>query len=368
MTIPKPRRVGAFLAATALLVLAACGSDSAKPAATTTTAAPAATDGPATSTTAKPVQPVTIHFGASTASLAALPWMVAIASGTFEDERIVLKTDVLAGALTMTAVQGGAVDIGQVSIGEVFALKAAGQDITAIGIIGDRIPSIITLSNDAIKKSGVSPKASVADRVKGLKGLTLGVTSLTATTTRLVQAMLVENGLAADAVNFQAVPQAGLVNAMRAGQIDGFTLSPPDSLVPSIEGFGGVWINFAAGEYPPTVGPPVQVLVTTGRYLKANPDAVRRFLSALWSANTLIAGGTTPTVRNAVAAKWFPDMKADVFNAGYTAMQPVYSTGLLPTEAGFKSALDTYNATAKDKATLTFLDVFDLTLAKASRH
>jgi NitT/TauT family transport system substrate-binding protein len=365
--------------ATIVAVAAACGSD-ADDATDTTAAAPStevsgATTSPsaAATTTTPSSEPISITFLPGNETLAMATQLQAFAKGYFEEEGLDVEyLPVLQNAAQVAqTVSAGEADIGSSGSTGAPALLAAGRDIVAIADLAKGSVTQLALRNETIEKlaaQGVTRDSPIADRVAALKGLSLSVPQAGSSTDILVRLTMEEYGIDPDRdVTLQPIADGSArVAAAREGQTDGYVVPPPGSMLAPAEGWGEVWISWSENDVPKFVGLPWTQIITSRAFLEENPEAVRRFLKALWRAASDLENDPQGAAA-AIKERWFPDLDPTMYELAFDASLPAFTQGMVPDEKGFEMLMETYNASVAEPADLTFDQLYDITLVQETQ-
>jgi NitT/TauT family transport system substrate-binding protein len=255
-----------------------------------------------------------------TDSLIFLAGYVAKAKGYFAEEGLEGDVRVFRGgvqALAAVMSKDAEVYLGPPST----AMKAikAGQDVTVFGNVMDQIPTNIVIQGSVAKAKGITPASPIMDRVRALKGLTIGVNAAGSAPEQVLQYTLRSAGLDPEK-DVKIVPVgagAALIGSFEQKRIDGFAFSSPASDI-AIDKFGGLMIvNYGKGEYEPLRGFLYLGLIARTDWLNENPDRAARTVRAFGKALKLIRD--KPDEARAAARTFFKDMDETAFNQGFAA-------------------------------------------------
>ena len=134
--------------------------------------------------------------------------------------------------------------------------------------------------------------------VQDLKGKKLGVATVRGTDQLVAEEMLRSKGFNPALLQQLVIGETPLrAQALVAGVVQVVSLSPPHDMLLKNMGY-----TILAG--PPELGLPASGLFTSDRFLKENPQAVKRTLRALIKANRFIAENRQETI--VVMLKWLP--------------------------------------------------------------
>ena len=255
-----------------------------------------------------------------TDSLIFLAGYVAKAKGYFAEEGLEGDVRIFRGGVqALAAVMSKDADVylGPPST----AMKAikAGQDVTVFGNVMDQIPTNIVIQGSIAKAKGITKDSPIADRIKALKGLTIGVNAAGSAPEQVLQYTLRAAGLDSEKdVKIAPVGStAALLGSFEQKRIDGFAFSSPASDL-AVEKFGGLMVvNYGKGEYEPLRGFLYLGLIARTEWLNENPDRAARTVRAFGKALRLIHD--KPDEARAAARSFFKDMEESAFNQGFAA-------------------------------------------------
>lgn len=201
------------------------------------------------------------------------------------------------------------------------AMKAikAGQDVTVFGNVMDQIPTNIVIQGSVAKAKGLTAASPMIDRIKALKGLTIGVNAAGGAPEQVLQFTLAAAGL--DPVKDVKISPVGstaaLLGSFEQKRIDGFAFSSPASDV-AVERFGGLMVvNYGRGEYEPLRGFLYLGLIARTEWLNEDPDRAARTVRAFGKALKLIRD--KPDEARAAVRTFFKDMEEKSFDQGFAA-------------------------------------------------
>lgn len=255
-----------------------------------------------------------------TDSLIFLAGYVAKAKGYFAEEGLEGDVRIFRGGVqALAAVMSKDADVylGPPST----AMKAikAGQDVTVFGNVMDQIPTNIVIQGDVARARGISATSPISDKIKALKGLTIGVNAAGSAPEQVLQFTLRAAGLDPEKdVKISPVGStAAIIGSFEQKRIDGFAFSSPASDM-AVERFGGLMVvNYAKGEYEPLRGFLYLGLISRTDWLNENPDRAARTVRAFGKALRLIRD--KPDEARAAVRTFFKDMEEQAFNQGFAA-------------------------------------------------
>jgi ABC-type nitrate/sulfonate/bicarbonate transport system substrate-binding protein len=210
----------------------------------------------------------------------------------------------------MTGLIAGAVELVQTGPSDMMAARARGQDVVAIanGYVGF-VGSLI-LAKSVADKLGVSPNASIEQRLKALDGLIIASPSATS---------IVTSTIGSAARDTKAVPrftymqQTAMPAALVSGAIQGYGAASPFWVPPVLNGDAVLWINGPKGEFPADKVTPVSSQIQTmRRFAEANPAVIKSIVAA--HAEFVRAIDERPAEVRAAVGKLFSNLDAKILD------------------------------------------------------
>ena len=228
-----------------------------------------------------PLKKVTIVIG-SPGLIYSLHY-VAVGAGLFAAEGLDVETvQVSSGTQQIAAVLGGSAIVVPTNIEHVIRSSAQGGDMVAVSRIYDTYPYVLVLSNKAIAQTGILPKMPIDEKVRRLKSMKIGITSVGSGTDSFLRSLFSARGLVPDKeITIQPLGSAdGMLVAMERGLIDGFAFIAPHSEIPAQKGYGKVVIDPISGEVPELKDVPYLVVTTSRKNIATNPEAIKAITRA----------------------------------------------------------------------------------------
>jgi len=274
---------------------------------------------------------VTVAQGASQGFLY-LPFLVAEHEGFFAENGLKVNTLQANGAAIMNALLAGKADIGSNTPATITA-AAKGVYMPTIVPISRQFPADIIVSAKALEARGIDASAPIADRIKALKGMNIGISSVGSTYDVLLRFILPTYGLTPDQ-DVTLVPlgtAAAAAAAMKTGAVDAYIDAAPSPQQAEADGLGTIFISFNNGDVPETVGY-VKGWAATPEILKSNPAAVQAFVNAIAEALKFIQ--ESPEKATAIAVEANPNLSPEIFTKAYSSYLPVFPTTPVYSAAG----------------------------------
>lgn len=238
-----------------------------------------------------------------------VPVLVAEKLGFYKAEG--LAADIIntgGGAKAQAALAGGSVEFYGADAGFVLKARARGSDMLLVGASMTEYATNIVVSRAWAKKNGVQETSSYADKLRALKGMTVGVLSRGSGHEQLVRFLAKEGKVDAD--KDMAITALGTADAIMAafmqGRIDAFVHSAPIGERAVKEHDGVMLFNMSKGEAKPLQGFLYTAHVVREPWASANRNIVVRYLRAQQRAlNALHDPQQTLAARDAVHAAYF---------------------------------------------------------------
>ena len=148
----------------------------------------------ARSAAAEDLQKVTIAFAGKGMSF--LLQYIAIGAGFYKQEGLDPDSvDVASGTRQAAAVMGGSAEITQVGFAHTMHAVARGGQLVGICTGFDTYPIALVLSNDAIKRLGITNTMSLDEKIRHVKGARIGITSPGSSTDEFMRTIMLVRGM-----------------------------------------------------------------------------------------------------------------------------------------------------------------------------
>jgi NitT/TauT family transport system substrate-binding protein len=236
------------------------------------------------------------------------PTLTAEQLGYFSDEGIdteMVRTG--GGTKSLAAVVGGDAQVNVGAPASAFRAHVKGSDVIVIAPSIAQYADNLVMSTAWAKKNNLSETSSYQDKLKALKGMTVGVASMGGGASQLVELLAkearldVQRDLTVTAMN----TGEAMIAAIGQNRIDGFVFPSPVS-DDAIKNHGAkMMFHTSAGEVKPLEGFVYIGLVVRKSWVEANPDLTVRFLKAQQRALDAIHNPElTNKARDLIAAKY----------------------------------------------------------------
>jgi NitT/TauT family transport system substrate-binding protein len=270
------------------------------------------------------------------------PVYIAQSKGFFAEEK--LEPDI-------TSTGGGGPDIRALIAGDVEFSFTTGDNVILAQQEGKRLLMVMSglnkvfinwaMHKEAAKAKGVTESMPLAEKIKTLKGLTIGVTNPGALTAHLA-AFVVRKAGYNPQQDVQIVPVGAgptWLAALENRKVDVALTAPPVPETAISRGFAIMFINNAKGEDPSIPEFLMENLIARPDTVAKDPDLVRRMVRALTRANQWALKSTPEQVADALKpfmAKTPPELLV----AGAAAVLPTLSPDGRTSERSFQITQD----------------------------
>jgi ABC-type nitrate/sulfonate/bicarbonate transport system substrate-binding protein len=249
--------------------------------------------------------PVTIALPAQ--SLLFGPAYIAVERGLFREQGIDPKIIYVAGPGVIPAVLGKSADFTLISGGIQVAAAARNQKLVAIANTQDRFTTDIIVRKVVADKLGTASSASALDKVKALKGLTIGIDAVNGLPHSFLRYLARKAGMNPETdFTITALQPQAMIAAMKSGTIDAMAFSPPFSLTAVADG-GVMWVTGPDVDLPEMKTFPYNVVLVRPDHCQAQAAICRGFVAALKKAIALMKGD--PAASLASLGKTFDKME-----------------------------------------------------------
>lgn len=217
-------------------------------------------------------------------SLSFFPVYVARTLGYFKDEGLDVRVlSSAGGGPHIQAVLAGKAQF-SASPGtyQLNALKEGQRLIGVINLLNRNVIGVV-IHKDVASRLGITENTPFEEKIKKLKGLTLGVTRPGALTDNVARQLVKMAGYepGKDVRILGVGGASAIVPALENRKIDIMLISTPHPERAIGEGFGMWFVNNAKGENPRLREFMMTALMTTPEYIEKHPETVRKMVRAL---------------------------------------------------------------------------------------
>ncbi|NTJ12030.1 ABC transporter substrate-binding protein [Rhizobium lusitanum] len=200
-----------------------------------------------------------------------------------------LTTDITqsggSSSLQIDAVLAGSATFGAPGTSTALQAIREGADIKIIGSIAkNQIAAVI--GNEALKKAGIPATAPIADRIKALKGMTIGTNPVGSTYYQLMRYYLQQYGIDPDKdVRLVGMgDSSGLISGVEQGRFDAIvSASGVVEQAISLDA-GQLWFSGARGDLPGGENSVVCVVIARSDTIEKNPQLIEAFRASMKDA------------------------------------------------------------------------------------
>jgi NitT/TauT family transport system substrate-binding protein len=257
-----------------------------------------------------------------------LPIFIAQNKNYFADEKLDVEVN---------STNGGGPDIRALIAGDVEFSFTTGDNVILAHQEGKRLVMVMSglnrlfinwaIHKDAAKSKGITESTPLAEKIKALKGMTIGVTNAGALTAHLASFVVRKAGLNPQTdVNIVPVGSGPTwLAALENRKVDVALTAPPTPDTAISRGFAISFINNAKGEDPSISEFLMENLIVRPETVSKDPDTVRRMVRALTRANQWALKNTAEQVAEALKPS-MTTIAADLLMSGVRAVLPTLSS------------------------------------------
>lgn len=267
-------------------------------------------------TTAQTPQKLKVAIGASGLYFAV--HFVAEGGGFFKREGLELDTvDLTSGPRQVAAVMGGSVDIAPLGLQLVIQATSRGGSIIALSRGYDILPMSLVLSNDAIKRVGITDGMSTDEKIKRLKGLRIGITGPGSGTDDMARTLTGTRGLDPDKdITIQPLGNGdNMLAAMEGRATDGFVFTSPIPETAVARNLGKIIVEPLNGDVPEANDVPYIIMATNPQLLQSKRPQLVAAVRAWTNAMKFI--GENKEEARRIVRSYFKQMDESVFNIAF---------------------------------------------------
>jgi len=308
-------------------------------------------------------QKVTIAFAGK--GLSFMIQYVAIGGGFYKEEGIEPESvDVASGTRQAAAVMGGSAEITQVGFAHTMHAVGRGGDLVAIATAFDAYPIALVLSNDAIKRLGITEAMSLDEKLKLVRGVRIGITSPGSSTDEFMRTIMLVRGMDPSRdVRLQPVGiGAPMVAAMQQGSTDGFAFMSPFTDMAVSRGLGRIIADPMTGTVPEYRDVPYQVITTSRATLAGKRQLLLHVVRALTKAMQFAHAKPEETRR--IVRQFFQDTPEAEFNTAFDTYIKAVPTTPVISQAQVDNTVRMVNLSEKTPISATYDQLVDASLAR----
>lgn len=298
-----------------------------------------------------------VRFVYSSVHMGYLPRIVALEKGFFVEEGLdVESTNIPGGSKAAAALLGGSCDI--VNLAYFHALKAArkGFPVVAFACPLNQWPMAYLMKPEMIKQKGITVNSTIDEKIRAMKGLSIGCTSPGSGTDLIPRAFLKNRGID-PSTEVKIYPfgkwKAG-VAAFERGKLDVFQWVSPIPEMLEQKGIGTVIFSMARGDVPEFDGYMWDSFFTTREFMDEHPEVIVAFTKAIIRAIDYINADKEGTME--IIGRTWKEATPELREASYENMRKAIPRVPELTKAGWEINMKLHfeDATPEEKARMTF--------------
>ena len=255
------------------------------------------------------------------------PVFIAQNKGFFTEEKI---------DIDVTSTNGGGPDIRALIAGDVDFSFTTGDNVIVAQQEGKKLVMVMSglnrlfinwaMHKDVAKSKGITESMPLAEKIKALKGLTIGMTNPGALTAHLATFVVRKAGYNPQQdVNIIPIGSGPTwLAALENHKVDVALTAPPVPDTAISRGFAIMLIDNARGEDPSIPEFLMENLIARPETVAKDPDTIRRMVRALTKANQWALKSTPEQVGDALKAS-MATIKPDLLLSGVQAVLPALS-------------------------------------------
>lgn len=232
-------------------------------------------------------QPIKVKMALPVKVLVAAPIFLAVDSGALKKQNIDMDIVIFRGGPpSITALLAGEVQFMSVAVDEFLKVAGKGKVIRVYDYAHSNTLNL-QMGNDFLKAHKVNLKLPVKERIRQLKGATLGTVTVGGATDVYARWLFKYAGLDPQAdvriIRVGGVP--AMLASVKAKQIDGFMLSPPAGQIMQARHLGKIVVPFT--EVPPFANHEYFGVTVTPGYLAKNRSIIKKVVDAIQESQAL---------------------------------------------------------------------------------
>ncbi|MFQ5692839.1 MAG: ABC transporter substrate-binding protein, partial [Nitrospinota bacterium] len=242
---------------------------------------------------------------------------------------------------------------------QINALKQGKRVIGVYNILKRNIIGVV-IHKESAARIGVTEKTPFGEKIKRIKGLTLGVTRPGALTFILAEYLVGKAGLdpRKDVRILGVGGGATIVPALRNRKVDAIFISTPHPERAISEGYGMWFVNNAAGEDPDMDEFMMSILMVTPEFAEKNAQMVRKTVRAMKRSVRWILGHSVEDSYRAVKPFFGKKVKAAALMESVRTVKAAVSEDGNLSEKAVRTTMDLMVRAGKIKKPFSRADVF----------
>jgi NitT/TauT family transport system substrate-binding protein len=241
-------------------------------------------------------------------------------------------------------------DQANLSPGTSFSIlsTAKGRPMVTIAAMNTQTAVDLVVSNAVLAKANVRPTDPFADRIKALRGLKLGISSIGSGTDSVIRYVLPHYGLRPDTdVTLITLGSCvAMLAALQSGNVDGFLCAPPAPQQAEANGLGKVLFSGTSGEIPDVRDALYLGYFAKPDYVKKNPATIQAFVNGLTKGLRFVHAH--PDEAATIAAKYQPGLEPALFDKTFKLFLHAFPKTAVTDVESMRRIIDVVKATSPD--------------------
>jgi NitT/TauT family transport system substrate-binding protein len=289
---------------------------------------------------------------------------IALDGGFFEKQGIDMNlVNVQSGPQQMAAVLGGSALISTIGLEQNMHADARGGSFVAICANFNAFPMSLVVTRKAIAQNRINLADPLAETIRRLRGLRIGITGPGSSTDEFIRTLLVLQKLNPDTeVHLLPVgPGANMLAAMEAGSVDGFVWSAPFSTEAVSKGLAEIVVDPMKGTVPEFRNYAYLAISTSRQTLAAQRPLLLSVVRA-YAAAMKFTHQQTDKARELIRHR-FPKMNDADYATAFAEYVPGVPQSPLISKEQFDRTLSTLNLTTKPPLQATYDQIVSTDIA-----
>jgi NitT/TauT family transport system substrate-binding protein len=286
-----------------------------------------------------------------------LTQQLAIKAGFFQKEGYDVQiADVGSGPRVVAALMGGSAIYSPLGLINLLNARQRGGELVAVASESDLIDIQLVLSNDAIKKLGITDTMSTDEKIKRMKDVRISITSPGSSTDTMLRTLLKARGIEADQA-IKVLPTGGgsnMLAALEKGANDGFVWGAPQTLLAEKKGLGKIVVDPFKDQVPEVKNVPYIVITTAMDTVKNKPKELRASVRALTHAMKFARDN--PAEAKRVVRPAFAEMDDEIFDLAWNNYVKAIPVTPAISKAQFENTKKWLDITSKEPLAVRYED------------
>src|SRR5271166_6406285 len=290
-------------------------------------------------------RPVTIKSAAPSLTIAVPLAMVANHTDTAHGIAVDEQAGGTSSTVIIDAVLAGQAGFGTPGTADALQAIRQGAKLKIIAAVVNNL-QVMVIRDDVMQRLGISPTAPIADRVRALKGLTIGTGAVGSTHYQILRGYLKQYGIDPDNdVRLVGMAEtSGLISGIEQKRYDAIAYASPIVDYAIAKHVASVWISGPRGDVPGFDNVKTCVVVARPETIEQHRDDVDALRAALVDALNAVRSDHAAT-GEALHGKYFSNLDPAVWAAAWNGAASAY-----PPASPSRGRLSTIGPTTIQKA------------------